>query len=133
MKLPSGLIRKNRPCLRTLARMVVFDTGPDYLNTMGIPLLQGRFFTAEDNTNSACVGVIDTVLAQTYFPGKNPVGQDHDVWMACRSLGSVRDCRSCGARQPLGIGRAGRRTRKRRVTIPCCKPRTSCGRWHIPI
>jgi len=42
---------------------------------MGIPLLQGRFFTPEDTTNSKLVVVIDTVLAHTYFRGKDPVGQ----------------------------------------------------------
>ncbi len=56
-------------------RTLVFGTGPDYLRTMEIPLLRGRFFTPEDTTKSACVTVIDSVFAQQYFPDKDPVGQ----------------------------------------------------------
>jgi predicted permease len=87
-------------------RMVVFDTGPDYIRTMGIPLLQGRFFTAEDNTNSPCVGVIDSVLAQTYFPGKNPVGQTMTFgwaaapWGPCAIIGVVGHVNHWGLGEP---------------------------------
>jgi predicted permease len=87
-------------------RMVIFDTGPDYLRTMGIPLVQGRFFTAEDNTNSPCVGVIDTVLAQTYFPGKNPVGQTMTFgwpaapWGPCAIIGVVGHVNHWGLGEP---------------------------------
>jgi predicted permease len=56
-------------------RTLVFGTGPDYLRTMKIPLLRGRFFTAEDTIKSPCVTVIDGVFAQQYFPGRDPVGQ----------------------------------------------------------
>ena len=56
-------------------RAVTYSTGPDYLQVMGIPLLRGRFFTAEDTEKSAQVLVIDSLLACTYFPGKDPVGQ----------------------------------------------------------
>jgi predicted permease len=48
---------------------------PDYLKAMGIPLLQGRFFTAQDNEHSPFVVVVDEVFAQKYFPGQNPVGK----------------------------------------------------------
>ena len=88
------------------ARMVVFDTGPDYLRTMGIPLLQGRFFTAEDNTNSACVGVIDSVLAQTFFPGENPVGKTMTFgwpaapWGPCAIIGVVGHVNHWGLGEP---------------------------------
>lgn len=56
-------------------RTLVFGTGTDYLHTMAIPLLRGRFFTPEDTTKSPCVTVIDSVFARQYFPGKDPVGQ----------------------------------------------------------
>jgi predicted permease len=56
-------------------RTIVFGTGPDYLHTMEIPLLRGRFFIPEDTTKSPCVTVIDSVFAWQYFPGKNPLGQ----------------------------------------------------------
>jgi putative ABC transport system permease protein len=53
----------------------MFLTGPDYLRTMGIPLLRGRFFTPEDTTKSPCVMVIDSVFASMYFQDADPLGQ----------------------------------------------------------
>jgi predicted permease len=48
---------------------------PDYLRLMRIPLLRGRFFTAQDNQQSPLVAVVDEVFARTYFPGQDPVGK----------------------------------------------------------
>ncbi|HWG20181.1 MAG TPA: ABC transporter permease [Terracidiphilus sp.] len=79
-----------------------FWTGPDYLETMRIPLLQGRFFTAADQIGSAKVVVIDSVLAQTFFPGQNPVGQTITVghWGAARIVGVVGHVRNWGLDDP---------------------------------
>jgi predicted permease len=48
---------------------------PDYLKTMGIPLLRGRFFSAQDNEHAPLVVVIDDVFAQKYFPNQDPIGK----------------------------------------------------------
>jgi predicted permease len=56
-------------------RTLGFITGPDFLRTMGIPLIRGRFIGQEDTINSPRVAVIDTELARAYFPDKDPVGQ----------------------------------------------------------
>jgi len=48
---------------------------PDYLKTIGIPLLRGRFFTPQDNEHSPLVVVVDEVFAQKYFPNQNPIGK----------------------------------------------------------
>ena len=48
---------------------------PEYRKAMGIPLLGGRFFTAQDNAHSPLVVVVDEVFAQKYFPHQNAVGQ----------------------------------------------------------
>ncbi|MGB6133630.1 MAG: ABC transporter permease [Acidobacteriaceae bacterium] len=52
-----------------------FWTGPEYLRTMRIPLLRGRFFNAGDTAQSDRVVVINEVLARKFFPGRNPIGQ----------------------------------------------------------
>ncbi len=52
-----------------------YIVGPDYLKTMGIPLRQGRFFTAQDDEHSPHVVVIDDVFARKYFPEQNPIGK----------------------------------------------------------
>ena len=79
-----------------------FETGPDYLQTMKIPLLRGRFFTQADTSESEPVVVIDSVLAQTYFPGKDPVGQTITVahWHTARVIGVVGHVRHWGLGDP---------------------------------
>jgi predicted permease len=54
---------------------VDYTVEPDYLKVMGIPLLQGRFFTRQDNEHSPLVVVIDDVLAHRYFPNQDPIGK----------------------------------------------------------
>lgn len=68
-----------------------FETGPEYLQVMHIPLLQGRFFTSADNSASEPVVVIDNVLAHMYFPHNDPVGQLITVahWRTARVIGVV--------------------------------------------
>jgi len=79
--------------LQGAPRLVMFLTGPDYLRTMGIPLLRGRFFSPEDTTNSSCVMVIDRVLADKYFPDSDPLGQTLSAGFSpvgpCRIVGMV--------------------------------------------
>jgi predicted permease len=61
--------------VKAAPQTLFFDTGPDYLRTMRIPLLRGRFFTPEDNNTTPCVAAIDSVFASTYFRGQDPLGQ----------------------------------------------------------
>ncbi|HST77107.1 MAG TPA: ABC transporter permease, partial [Verrucomicrobiae bacterium] len=42
---------------------------------MGIPLLRGRFFTANDDEHGPTVVVIDEALAERFFPGQDPLGK----------------------------------------------------------
>jgi putative ABC transport system permease protein len=46
-----------------------------YFQTMGIPLLQGRLLTGQDDENAVPVLVVSHELAQQVFPGVNPIGQ----------------------------------------------------------
>jgi predicted permease len=87
--------------VRAAPRMMVFDTGPDYLRAMSIPLLRGLFFTDDDNTKSPCVAAIDDVLASTYFRGRDPLGQTITFgwtppWGPCRIVGVVGHVRHWG-------------------------------------
>jgi len=54
---------------------VLFITSPDYLKTMGIKLLRGRFFTEQDTQNSPLVAVIDEDFARQHFPNEDPIGK----------------------------------------------------------
>jgi putative ABC transport system permease protein len=51
---------------------------PDYFRLMGMPLLGGRAFTADDRAGRPRSVIIDVTLAQKYFPGKDPIGQQID-------------------------------------------------------
>ncbi|MGB7023203.1 MAG: FtsX-like permease family protein, partial [Candidatus Acidiferrales bacterium] len=55
--------------------MLDYNVGPDYLKTMRIPLLAGRFFTRSDNEHAKPVTVVDEVLARKYFPNGDAVGK----------------------------------------------------------
>jgi putative ABC transport system permease protein len=48
---------------------------PNYLETLGVPLLQGRFFTRGDNEKSPAVVIINATMAHTFFPNENPLGK----------------------------------------------------------
>ena len=48
---------------------------PGYLRTMGIPLLAGRDFTAEDSQNSPPVVVINRAMADRFWPDLDPLGR----------------------------------------------------------
>ena len=48
---------------------------PDYFRTMGIPILRGRSFGPDDVLGNPLVILIDEYLAQKFFPGRDPIGQ----------------------------------------------------------
>jgi predicted permease len=62
---------------------------PDYFRVMGQRLLRGRYFTEHDTADSAPVAIVDQTLAETYWPGEDPIGKrmrfggphSHAPWM----------------------------------------------------
>jgi predicted permease len=53
---------------------VLSNVGPDYFATLGIPIVAGRAFTAQDDGPSK-YAVINESFAREYFPGRDPIGQ----------------------------------------------------------
>jgi predicted permease len=53
---------------------VLSEVGPDYFATLGIPVVAGREFTAQD-VGPAKYAVINESFAREYFPGRDPMGQ----------------------------------------------------------
>jgi putative ABC transport system permease protein len=45
-----------------------------YFRTMGIPVLQGRDFTAQDRADAPPVGLVNESFVREYFPNENPIG-----------------------------------------------------------
>lgn len=48
---------------------------PNYLETLGVPLMQGRLFTYADNDKAPAVVIINSAMARTFFPNENPLGK----------------------------------------------------------
>ena len=49
--------------------------GPDYLGTLGIPLLRGRDLTTRDAVGQPLVVTVNDAFVKKYFPGDNPLGK----------------------------------------------------------
>ena len=68
------------------------EVGPDYLATMGIPLVSGREFTRGDDDKAALVAVVNETMAWQFWRGRNPIGERCEVmgrWM--RVVGVAKD------------------------------------------
>jgi predicted permease len=50
-----------------------------YFQAMGIPLLRGRELSTDDNANSTPVVVINQKLAETLWPGQDPLGKHFNI------------------------------------------------------
>src|SRR5947209_6785848 len=48
---------------------------PDYFRAMGIRLVRGRMFTAQDDARAAHVAIINETLARQFFPNEDPIGK----------------------------------------------------------
>ena len=48
---------------------------PDYFETMGIPIVRGRSFQPADATSPGLVAVVNEKFADTFWKGRDPIGQ----------------------------------------------------------
>jgi predicted permease len=49
--------------------------GPGYFQTVGVPIVRGRDFSARDRSDTAKVMIVNELMAQRYWPGQNPIGK----------------------------------------------------------
>ena len=75
----------------------------DYFETMGIPVLRGRSFTAADNADAPPVVVINQTMARQLFGSADPVGKrltmsGTPVWRTI--VGVIGDIRHSGLETP---------------------------------
>lgn len=47
----------------------------NYFEALGIPLLQGRLFTANDRANSPLAVIVSQSMAEHSWPGQSPIGK----------------------------------------------------------
>jgi len=72
------------------------DVSPNYFQTMDIPLRAGRTFTEHDDESAPRVVVISQTLANSVFPGQDPIGKRIDFTytkdpLICEIIGVVGD------------------------------------------
>jgi putative ABC transport system permease protein len=70
--------------------------GPRFFDTLGIPLLRGRDFTAADREGRPAVAIVSETMARQFFPGEDPIGRrvttgagNNGPWLEI--VGIVRD------------------------------------------
>jgi predicted permease len=92
-----------RPAPRVNWYANVNFTSSDYLKTLEIPLLRGRFFDSDNSDGSRSAAVIDETLAKRYFAGENPIGQHLRVgqrlqknWTTYQIVGVVGSVKTTG-------------------------------------
>ena len=56
------------------------DVTPRYFETLGIPVLEGRDFTQDDNESAPRVVIADQTAANRYWPGQDPLGKKLEIW-----------------------------------------------------
>ena len=56
------------------------DVTPRYFETLGIPLIEGRDFTQDDNEKAPLVLIVDETAARRYWPGQDPLGKKLLIW-----------------------------------------------------
>jgi len=56
------------------------DVTPRYFETLGIPLIEGRDFTQDDNEKAPRVLIVDETTARRYWPEQDPLGKKLSMW-----------------------------------------------------
>ena len=51
----------------------------DFFKAIGARLVNGRFFTAHDDADAPAVVIVNQALAESYWPGQNPIGMQIGV------------------------------------------------------
>ncbi|HEV2420740.1 MAG TPA: ABC transporter permease [Candidatus Acidoferrales bacterium] len=78
----------------------------NYFQTLGVPLIRGRFFTAEEEKGQARVLIISAGMAKQYWPGEDPIGkrvkwgaaESKDPWLTV--IGVVGDVKQGALDEP---------------------------------
>ncbi len=98
----SGLTLQGRQ--EKLADAFYSMVSPDYFRSMGIPLLQGRYFNDADREGSPTVVMVNETFARLYLPGENCLGRKIESWIQKNDwltiVGVVGDVRSWADSEP---------------------------------
>lgn len=94
----------------------------NYLQTMGVRLISGRFFRESDGPDAPPVAIINQAMARQYWPGQDPIGHRfrlqrdaEDAWFTI--VGVVENVRQ------MGLDRNSRAE----MYFPCTQPAGTVG------
>jgi predicted permease len=78
---------------------------PNYFEALGIPLIEGRLFTASDGAGAPQVLMVNETLARVYWPGQSAIGKRmkpgfEGEWRTV--VGVVADVKNAGLDKPAG-------------------------------
>lgn len=82
------------------ATVLYNEVDPEYLATMGIPLVSGREFARADDEGAALVAIVNETMAAEYWRGRNPIGERVQVkgrWM--QVVGVAKDSKYYSVRE----------------------------------
>lgn len=65
-----------QPLSRQRPRAGFFVVGPEYFRTMQIPVLRGRGFSVDDNTDQPVVAIVSQEFARRFFPRGDAIGKE---------------------------------------------------------
>jgi predicted permease len=79
-----------------------FTVSGNYFQTLHIPLLQGRYFSAQDAANATNVAIISESFARKFWPGQDAVGRQFRADENYLVVGVVGDVRHSALEKPSG-------------------------------
>jgi len=71
----NGFTIQGHPVPENLPVTTYFAVTPGYFKAMGIRLVRGRFFNAQDDARGLRVALINQTLARQQFPNEDPIGR----------------------------------------------------------
>jgi putative ABC transport system permease protein len=107
-------------------RIWVRSVTPGYHDQMGIPLVRGRFFDAQDQLTRPPVALVDEKLAARLWPGQDPIGRKLQLWPSLQGtrwltvVGVVGDVRIGGPTIERGL-----------MVYTCAEQLIAAGAWYL--
>lgn len=83
-------------------RLETVEVGPNYPQTLGMPILQGRAINLDDTGSAPAVAMVNEAFARRFFPKSTPLGHSFDFFnqRQYRIVGVVKDALFHDARDP---------------------------------
>jgi predicted permease len=98
----TGIRIEGQPAGSTLINVLYNVISPNYLETMGIPLLLGRDFSPQDNEQAPRVAIVNETMARRFWPNEIPIGNRFSMGgrQLVEVIGLARDAKGWSPFEP---------------------------------